>query len=69
MVAVGGRFGDVQNRLYNAAYVRYDASLSYRRKEGDVALNVQTLADEKYIRTTTLYGSPRDFSLRMCYRF
>jgi iron complex outermembrane recepter protein len=74
VVAVGGRFGDVANTFYIPAYVRYDAALSYRAKTWDVALNVQNLTDEEYIRTASgrlaiRPGSPRDFSLRLRRRF
>ncbi len=70
VIAVGGRFGDVANTFYIPAYVRFDASLSYRQKTWDVSLNAQNLADQDYVRTASgrlsiRPGSPRDFSLRL----
>jgi iron complex outermembrane receptor protein len=73
VVAVGGRYGDVQNTFYIPAYVRFDAAFSYRKKNWDASLNVQNVFDEDYIRTANgrlsiRPGSPRDFSLRLRWR-
>ena len=73
VVRLSGRFGDVANSYYIPSYVRFDAALSYRAKNWDVALNIQNLADEDYIRAANgrlsiRPGSPRDFSLRFRWR-
>jgi iron complex outermembrane receptor protein len=73
VVRLSGRFGDVANSYYIPSYVRFDAALSYRTKDWDVALNIQNLADEDYIRAANgrlsiRPGSPRDFSLRFRWR-
>lgn len=74
IVRLSGRFGDVGNTYYIPSYLRFDAALGYRAKEWDIALNVQNLADENYIRAANgrlsiRPGSPRDFSLRFRRRF
>jgi iron complex outermembrane receptor protein len=74
VVRLSGRFGDVGNTYYIPDYFRFDLALSYRGRTWDVALNVQNLTDEEYIRAANgrlsiRPGSPRDFSLRYRHRF
>lgn len=74
VVRLSGRFGDVGNTYYIPDYLRVDVALNYRARNWDVALNVQNLMDEDYIRAANgrlsiRPGSPRDFSLRFRQRF
>lgn len=66
---VGSYYGNKENTQKAAGFERIDAAIGYKNNTWSASFAVNNLTDEKYWRSTSMPGTPRNYLFRMNYYF
>lgn len=66
---VGSYYGNKENTQKAEGFERIDAAMGYKNDSWSASFAINNLTDEKYWRSTSMPGTPRNYLFRMNYYF